>query len=61
MGKGQTCSSALLRTGVTEKGKVIETARVLASLGQADWQLPPSGYVAEWIVSDADRPWPPQS
>ena len=40
---------------------VIETARVLASLGQADWQLSPSGYVAEWIVSDADRPWPPQS
>ena len=46
---------------MTEKGKVIETARVLASLGQADWELPPTGYVAEWIISDADRPWPPQS
>ena len=59
--KGKPCSSALLRTGVTKGGKVIETARVLAALDQSDWQLPPSGYVAEWIVSDADRPWPPQS
>lgn len=59
--KGKPCSSALLRTGITEGGKVIETARVLEVLDQADWQLPPTGYVAEWIVSDADRPWPPQS
>lgn len=57
--KGKPCSSALLRTGVTEGGKVIETARVLASLNMADWQLPPTGYVAEWIESDKDRPWPP--
>ena len=59
--KGKPCSSALLRTGVTEKGKVIATARVLESLGQADWELPPTGYVAEWIISDSDRPWPPQA
>ncbi|SLJ83256.1 acyl-CoA thioesterase [Psychrobacter sp. DAB_AL43B] len=58
--KGKPCSSALLRTGVTEGGKVIETARILAALDQSDWALPPSGYVEEWIVSDADRPWPPQ-
>ena len=59
--KGKPCSSALLRTGVTEGGKVIETSRILAALDQTDWQLPPSGYVAEWIISDADRPWPPQA
>ena len=59
--KGKPCSSALLRTGVTEGGKVIETSRILAALDQADWELPPSGYVAEWIISDADRPWPPQA
>ncbi|WP_201589088.1 acyl-CoA thioesterase [Psychrobacter sp. Pi2-51] len=57
--KGKPCSSALLRTGVTEGGKVIETARVLAALDQSDWKLPPTGYVAEWIESDSDRPWPP--
>ncbi len=58
--KGKPCSSALLRTGVTERGKVIETARVLAALGIPEWRLPPTGYVAEWIESDKDRPWPPQ-
>lgn len=58
--KGKPCSSALLRTGVTKGGKVIETARILAALDQSDWALPPSGYVEEWIASDADRPWPPK-
>ena len=57
--KGKPCSSALLRTGVTEGGKVIETARVFAALGKSDWELPPTGYMAEWIESDKDRPWPP--
>jgi len=57
--KGKPCSSALLRTGVTEGGKVIETSRVLAALDRTDWELPPSGYIAEWIESDGDRPWPP--
>ncbi len=59
--KGKPCSSALLRTGVTQGGKVIASERVLAALGQSDWKLPPSGYVEEWIISDADRPWPPQA
>lgn len=56
---GKPCSSALLRTGVTERGKVVDTARVLAAMGKPDWQMPPTGYVAEWIESDGDRPWPP--
>ena len=57
--KGKPCSSALLRTGVTEGGKVVMTDRVLAALNKADWDMPPVGYVAEWIESDDDRPWPP--
>lgn len=57
--KGKPCSSALLRTGVTEGGRVIDTARVLDALDMQDWELPPTGYVAEWIESDGDRPWPP--
>lgn len=58
--KGKPCSSAILRTGVTEGGRVIDTSRVLTALDQSEWELPPTGYVAEWIESDADRPWPPQ-
>ena len=57
--KGKPCSSMLLRTGVTEGGRVVDTARVLEGLGKADLKLPPTGYVAEWIESDGDRPWPP--
>ncbi|WP_025652935.1 MULTISPECIES: acyl-CoA thioesterase [unclassified Psychrobacter] len=58
--KGKPCSSMLLRTGVTEGGRVVDTARVLEGLGKADLKLPPTGYVAEWIESDSDRPWPPE-
>lgn len=57
--KGKPCSSAILRTGVTKGGKVIETSQVLAALDQSDWELPPTGFVAKWIESDAERPWPP--
>lgn len=58
--KGKPCSSALLRTGVTKGGRVVATQEVLEAMGKPDWKLPPTGYVAEWIESDADRPWPPQ-
>ena len=57
--KGKPCSSALLRTGVTKGGRVIDSQEVLDAMGKSDWKLPPTGYVAEWITSDADRPWPP--
>lgn len=58
--KGKPCSSALLRTGVTKGGRVVETQQVLEAMGKADWKMPPTGYVAEWIESDGDRPWPPK-
>ena len=57
--KGKPCSSAILRSGVTKGGRVIEISKVLAALGQSDWDLPPTGFVAKWIESDAERPWPP--
>lgn len=57
--KGKPCSSALLRTGVTEGGKVVETARVLAVLGQSDLNIPPETWVQEWINGDKDHRWPP--
>ncbi|WP_201529745.1 acyl-CoA thioesterase [Psychrobacter frigidicola] len=57
--KGKPCSSALLRTGVTEGGEVVETARVLAALDRSDWQLAPEPWVQEWIDGDKDHRWPP--
>ncbi|MGP4712795.1 MULTISPECIES: acyl-CoA thioesterase [unclassified Psychrobacter] len=57
--KGKPCSSALLRTGITKKGKLVETAHVLAALGQADWLKPPEPWVQEWIDANEDHRWPP--
>lgn len=53
-------SSVLLRTGVTEAGKVIPTERVMQAMGLEGWFLEPSQWVQEWIVSENDRPWPPE-
>lgn len=57
--KGKPCSSVLLRTGVTEGGKVIETARVLEALGNSDLTMSPEPWVQEWIDSDKRHRWPP--
>ena len=58
--KGVVCSSALLRTGVTSKGKVIPTQDVADALGHPDWQTPMPAWVKAWADSDATRPWPPE-
>lgn len=57
---GHPASAVLLRTGVTEGGKVIDSSRVLEALGVDDWQHTPSRWVDEWIKTEDDRPWPPQ-
>lgn len=57
--KDKPCSSALIRTGITKKGRALDTQEVLEAMGKSDWKLPPTGYVKEWIESDNDRPWPP--
>lgn len=57
--KGKPCSSALLRTGVTEGGKVIEPKRVMVALGIADWVKTPEPWVQDWIDGDKGHRWPP--
>lgn len=57
--KGKPCSSALLRTGVTEGGKVIEPKRVMAALEIADWDKAPEPWVQDWIEGDKSHRWPP--
>lgn len=57
--KGKPYSSALLRTGVTERGKVIEPKRVMVALGIADWVKPPEPWVQDWIEGDKEHRWPP--
>jgi len=57
--KGVVCSSALIRTGVTSKGKVVPSQEVADALGHPDWQAPMPDWVKGWVESDALRPWPP--
>ncbi len=58
--KGVICSSALLRTGVTSKGRVVPTQDVAVELGYTDWKPTIPAWVQGWIDSDAQRPWPPE-
>ncbi len=57
--KGKPCSSVLLRTGVTEGGKVIEMAKVLEALGIEAWNKPTEPWIQDWIDSDKTHRWPP--
>ncbi|MEO0497498.1 MAG: acyl-CoA thioesterase [Pseudomonadota bacterium] len=57
--RGEACSSALMRTAVTERGRVVQTERVVEAMGlaEANPQLPQ--WVVEWAEADKGRPWPP--
>ena len=59
-GNGKPCSTALLRTAVTQfsNGKPIPTATVLKALGQTDWQRQPDEWISAWITADKLRPFP---
>lgn len=57
--KGRPTSSVLLRTGVTDHGKVIPTNEILKAMNITDLKLEPSNWVKSWVASEEDRPWPP--
>jgi acyl-CoA thioesterase FadM len=58
--KGEACSSALIRTGVTSGGRVIASQEVADALGYSDWNPPLPEWVKSWAEADGLRPWPPQ-
>ncbi|GAA5080475.1 thioesterase family protein [Roseibacterium beibuensis] len=61
MVRGETvCNHALLRTGVTEKGRLTNPLRVADALGidRASPALP--DWVLNWAEADRTRPWPPE-
>ncbi len=61
MSKGTCCSSALIRTGITSKGKVIETDTAAEALGFSEWRPDLPDWVRAWADADSARPWPPES
>ncbi|MEM7722857.1 MAG: acyl-CoA thioesterase [Pseudomonadota bacterium] len=61
MWRGETCCNhGLLRTGVTEKGRLAPTEKVAVAMGVTgpSPDLPP--WVTAWIEGDATRSWPPE-
>jgi acyl-CoA thioesterase FadM len=58
--KGEPCSSVLLRTGITKKGKVINPKHIEEAMDLTDISFPHSDFLEEWIISEKDRPWPPK-
>ncbi|AHM03318.1 Mesenchymal stem cell protein DSCD75 [Roseibacterium elongatum DSM 19469] len=61
MVRGETvCNHALLRTGVTEKGRLIDPLRVADALGLERTSPPLPAWVEAWARADRTRPWPPK-
>jgi acyl-CoA thioesterase FadM len=60
MVRGDTvCNHALLRTGVTEKGRLIATSRVTDALGLDATSPTLPDWALAWAAADGTRPWPP--
>ena len=60
MWRGETCCNhALLRTGITQKGRLAPVADVARALGQAAQSPHLPDWVTAWAEADATRPWPP--
>ena len=57
--KGEPASSILLRTGITNRGKVVPARDVIDALGIEEWNPVLHPWVKEWIHSEESRPWPP--
>ncbi|MGP1356326.1 acyl-CoA thioesterase [Roseicyclus sp.] len=60
MWRGDTaCNHALMRTGVTTKGRLTDTARVAEALGVDAASPPLPDWALAWTGADRERPWPP--
>jgi len=53
---GKTCSSALVRTGITNRLGVVPVRKVLKSLGVPDWSPHIPEWVEAWINAEKLRP-----
>lgn len=62
MWRGETCCNhALLRTGITQKGRLAPVEDVARALGQAVQSPALPDWVTAWSVADGTRPWPPMA
>ncbi|MDG3041204.1 acyl-CoA thioesterase [Roseicyclus marinus] len=60
MWRGETCCNhALLRTGVTQRGRLAPVAEVARAMGVPEISPALPAWVAAWAEADGQRPWPP--
>lgn len=60
MWRGATCCNhALLRTGITQAGRLAPVADVARAMGHAGQSPALPDWVAGWVEADHTRPWPP--
>ncbi len=61
MWRGETCCNhALLRTGVTAKGRLVPVEDVARAMGVAVASPELPAWVQAWAAADKTRPWPPE-
>ncbi|HPE61914.1 MAG: acyl-CoA thioesterase [Thiothrix sp.] len=58
--RGQPASSVVMRTCVTEKGRMLPAARVLKAMQVADQAFPLPAWAAGMFAAASQRPWPPE-
>ena len=59
--RGQPCSSALIKAGVTRKGGLVRPSEVMSVLHGGPLREPVlSTWVETWLAADEMRPWPPE-
>jgi len=62
MWRGDTCCNhAVLRTGVTQKGRLAPVDAVARAMDHPDPSPPLPDWVTGWAEADAHRPWPPMA
>jgi hypothetical protein len=60
MWRGETCcNNALLRTGVTSKGRLVPTKEIAMALGVEGGSPALPDWVMAWAEADRTRVWPP--
>jgi len=57
--RGKPASSVIIRSAVTEKGRLVSPERVRKALNAEDLAPVPSEWLKSWIESEKQRPWPP--
>lgn len=57
---GECASHVLFRTAVVEKGRAVETSRLIEALGMNPERPVPADWVQNWIDAEATRSWPPK-